>query len=220
MRSGLGGRRIVASNRALDGDTATAICEIFTEVVVAPGADEAARAVFAGKPNLRLLLVEDLLAARRGGLELKFIAGGLLAQMRDNGAITAEGLKVVTRLQPTERQLADMLFAWTVARHVKSNAIVFAKGGATAGIGGQMTPIRRGSPRCGRARPRSRRVPIRARRRRQASEPFPIRGRARLAIEAGVPRSSSPLARCATTSHRPGDEQGSRGVHGHAPLRH
>ncbi|HYD23191.1 MAG TPA: bifunctional phosphoribosylaminoimidazolecarboxamide formyltransferase/IMP cyclohydrolase [Croceibacterium sp.] len=130
---------IVASNRALDGATARAICEIFTEVVVAPGADAEARAVFAGKPNLRLLLVDDLLTPRRGGLHLKFIAGGLLAQMRDNGAAAAPDLKVVTQLEPTERQLKDMLFAWTVARHVKSNAIVFARDGATAGIGaGQM----------------------------------------------------------------------------------
>jgi len=130
---------IVASSRPLDGPTAQAICEIFTEVVVAPGADAQARAAFAAKPNLRLLLVDDLLDPRRGGLNLKFITGGLLAQMRDNGAVAPADLKVVTRLQPTERQLADMLFAWIVARHVKSNAIVFAKGGVTAGIGaGQM----------------------------------------------------------------------------------
>jgi phosphoribosylaminoimidazolecarboxamide formyltransferase/IMP cyclohydrolase len=130
---------IVASNRALDRGTAEAICEIFTEVVVAPGADDEARAAFAAKPNLRLLLVDDLLGARRGGLQLKPIAGGLLAQMRDNGAVTGDDLKIVTRTQPTERQLADMLFAWTVARHVRSNAIVFARDGVTAGIGaGQM----------------------------------------------------------------------------------
>jgi phosphoribosylaminoimidazolecarboxamide formyltransferase/IMP cyclohydrolase len=131
---------IVASSRALDRSTAEAICEIFTEVVVAPGADEDARAVFAGKPNLRLLLVEDLLRPRRGGLQLKPIAGGLLVQMRDNGGLGADALTVVTRQQPSERQQADMLFAWTVARHVRSNAIVFARDGVTAGIGaGQMT---------------------------------------------------------------------------------
>jgi phosphoribosylaminoimidazolecarboxamide formyltransferase/IMP cyclohydrolase len=130
---------IVAVNRPLDGATAAAITEIFTEVVVAPGADDEARAAFAAKPNLRLLLVDDLPNARRGGLIVKPIAGALLVQTRDNGAVLPADLKVVTELQPSERQLADMLFAWTVARHVKSNAIVFAKGGATAGIGaGQM----------------------------------------------------------------------------------
>ncbi len=130
---------IIAVNRPLDGPTAAAITEIFTEVVVAPGADEAARAAFAAKPNLRLLLLDDLPNARRGGLLVKPIAGALLVQTRDNGAVLPDDLKVVTELQPTERQLKDMLFAWTVARHVKSNAIVFAKDAVTAGIGaGQM----------------------------------------------------------------------------------
>jgi len=130
---------IIAVNRPLDGATAAAITEIFTEVVVAPGADEAARAAFAAKPNLRLLLVDELPNPRRCGLMTKPIAGALLVQGRDNGAVLPADLKVVTGIQPSERQLADMLFAWTVARHVKSNAIVFAKGGATAGIGaGQM----------------------------------------------------------------------------------
>jgi phosphoribosylaminoimidazolecarboxamide formyltransferase/IMP cyclohydrolase len=130
---------IIAVSRPLDGATAAAITEIFTEVVVAPGADEAARAAFAAKPNLRLLLVDDLPDARRGGLMVKPIAGALLVQSRDNGFVLPADLKVVTDFRPSERQLADMLFAWTVARHVKSNAIVFAKDGATAGIGaGQM----------------------------------------------------------------------------------
>ncbi|MEO6153418.1 MAG: bifunctional phosphoribosylaminoimidazolecarboxamide formyltransferase/IMP cyclohydrolase [Croceibacterium sp.] len=130
---------IVATNRPLDAVTARAICEIFTEVVVAPGADAEAREIFAGKPNLRLLLVEGLLAPRRGGLQIKPIAGGLLAQMRDNGAVAGDSLQLVTQRQPTERQMADMQFAWSVARHVKSNAIVFARDGVTAGIGaGQM----------------------------------------------------------------------------------
>jgi len=130
---------IIAVNRPLDGPTAAAITEIFTEVVVAPGADEEARAAFAAKPNLRLLLVDDLPNARRGGLLVKPITGALLVQSRDNGSILPEELKVVTQLQPTERQVRDMLFAWTIARHVKSNAIVFARDGATAGIGaGQM----------------------------------------------------------------------------------
>src|SRR5690606_18407690 len=130
---------IVAANRPLDGPTAQAICEIFTEVVVAPGADEAARAAFAAKKNLRLLLIDDLPDPRRGGLSVKPIAGGLLVQSRDNGSVARDDLKVVTKRAPSERELADCLFAWTVARHVKSNAIVYAKGGATAGIGaGQM----------------------------------------------------------------------------------
>jgi len=130
---------IVAVNRPLDGPTAEAICEIFTEVVVAPGADEAARAAFARKKNLRLLLIDELPNPRRGGLVLKPIAGGLLVQSRDNGAIAAGDLKVVTKRAPSEQELGDCLFAWTVARHVKSNAIVYAKDGATAGVGaGQM----------------------------------------------------------------------------------
>jgi phosphoribosylaminoimidazolecarboxamide formyltransferase/IMP cyclohydrolase len=130
---------IVASNVTLDGPTAEAICEIFTEVVVAPDADEAARAAFARKKNLRLLLTGDLPDPRRGGLAVKPITGGLLVQSRDNGAIAQADLQVVTRRSPTDREIADCLFAWTVARHVKSNAIVYAKDGATAGIGaGQM----------------------------------------------------------------------------------
>jgi phosphoribosylaminoimidazolecarboxamide formyltransferase / IMP cyclohydrolase len=130
---------IVAVNVPLDGPTAEVICEIFTEVVIAPGADDAARAAFARKKNLRLLLTGNLPDPRRGGLQVKPINGGLLVQGRDRGAITAADLTVVTRRQPTARELQDCLFAWTVARHVKSNAIVYAKDGATAGIGaGQM----------------------------------------------------------------------------------
>ena len=130
---------IVATNVPLDGPTAEAICEIFTEVVVAPGADDAARAAFARKKNLRLLLTGDLPDPRRGGLNVKPITGGLLVQSRDNGAITLDDLKIVTKRAPTEQELKDCFFAWTVARHVKSNAIVYAKGGVTAGIGaGQM----------------------------------------------------------------------------------
>ena len=92
-----------------------------------------------GKGSKRLLLIDELPNPRRGGLLVKPIAGGLLAQSRDNGALAASDLKVVTRRAPTEQELKDCLFAWTVARHVKSNAIVYAKDGATAGIGaGQM----------------------------------------------------------------------------------
>ena len=130
---------IIALNRPLDGATAEAISGIFTEVVVAPGADADARAIFAKKKNLRLLLTGDFPDPARGGLSLKSIAGGYLVQSRDNGRITARDLRTVTRRAPTEREIADCLFAWTVAKYVKSNAIVYAKDGVTAGIGaGQM----------------------------------------------------------------------------------
>ncbi|HEY6870850.1 MAG TPA: bifunctional phosphoribosylaminoimidazolecarboxamide formyltransferase/IMP cyclohydrolase [Novosphingobium sp.] len=130
---------IVAVNTTLDGATAAAICEIFTEVVVAPAATPEALAAFARKKNLRLLLTGTLPDPRRAGLQVKPITGGLLVQTRDNGAITRDDLKVVTRRAPTAQELNDCLFAWTVARHVKSNAIVYARDGVTAGIGaGQM----------------------------------------------------------------------------------
>jgi len=130
---------IVAVNRKLDGPTAEAICDIFTEVVVAPDADEAAIAAFARKKNLRLLLTDGLPDPARGGQTVAVIAGGLLLQDRDNGMLTQDMLKLVTKREPTAQELKDCLFAWTVAKHVKSNAIVYAKDGATAGIGaGQM----------------------------------------------------------------------------------
>jgi phosphoribosylaminoimidazolecarboxamide formyltransferase/IMP cyclohydrolase len=133
---------IIACNRPLDGPTAEAISGIFTEVVCAPDADEAARAVFAKKKNLRLLLTGDLPDAARPGLTTKIIAGGVLVQTRDNGQISATDLKQVTKRAPTDQELADCLFAWTVAKHTKSNAIVYAKGGSTAGIGaGQMNRL-------------------------------------------------------------------------------
>ncbi len=130
---------IVAVNRPLDGATAEAITEIFTEVVAAPAADDAAKAVFAKKKNLRLLLTGDLPDPKRDGLTVKPITGGLLVQSRDNGFVPDSDFKVVTKRAPTAQELADCRFAWTVAKHVKSNAIVYAKDGATAGIGaGQM----------------------------------------------------------------------------------
>ena len=130
---------IVAANRPLDAATAEAITEIFTEVVVAPDADEAAKAIFAKKKNLRLLLTGELPDPKRGGQTLAIIAGGILVQDRDNGIVARNQLKVVTRRAPSEQELRDCLFAWTVAKHVKSNAIVYAKDGVTAGIGaGQM----------------------------------------------------------------------------------
>jgi len=144
---------IVATNRPLDAATAEAITQIFTEVVVAPDADEEARAIFERKKNLRLLLTGALPDPARPGQSLAVIAGGLLVQDRDNGRVAREQLKCVTKRQPTERELADCLFAWTVAKHVKSNAIVYARDGATAGIGaGQMN--RRDSARIAAAKAR------------------------------------------------------------------
>ncbi len=130
---------IVAVNTELDGETAQAMAQIFTEVVIAPSVTAEAREAFTKKKNLRLLVTGELPDPRRGGLAIKPITGGLLVQSRDNGTITAEELTVVTKREPTQQELKDCLFAWTVARHVKSNAIVYAKEGATAGIGaGQM----------------------------------------------------------------------------------
>lgn len=130
---------IVATNRPLDEATASAMTEIFTEVVIAPEADEGARAAFAKKKNLRLLITGDLPNASRPGFQVKSIAGGWLVQSRDNGRVTEAELKTVTKRAPTEQELKDCLFAWTVAKHVKSNAIVYAKNDSTAGIGaGQM----------------------------------------------------------------------------------
>ncbi len=133
---------IIAVNRPLDEATARAITGIFTEVVIAPDADDAAIALFAAKKNLRLLLTGDLPNPARGGLMAKSITGGWLVQSRDNGRVSADDLRVVTDRQPTPDELADCLFAWTVAKHVKSNAIVYAKDGAIAGIGaGQMNRL-------------------------------------------------------------------------------
>jgi phosphoribosylaminoimidazolecarboxamide formyltransferase/IMP cyclohydrolase len=133
---------IVAVNAPIDLAAAEAITSIFTEVVIAPDATDAALAVFARKKNLRLLLTGPLADPHRPGLTLKSIAGGYLVQSRDNGRVSEADLRVVTKRSPTERELADCLFAWKVAKHVKSNAIVYAKDGATAGIGaGQMNRL-------------------------------------------------------------------------------
>ncbi len=130
---------IVAVNTELDGATAEAIAGIFTEVVIAPIVSKEAREVFARKKNLRLLECGTLPDPRRDGIFMKTIAGGVLIQGRDNGAVSEAELKVVTKREPTPQELKDCFFAWTVARHVKSNAIVYARDGATAGIGaGQM----------------------------------------------------------------------------------
>ncbi len=133
---------IVALNRPLDADTATEITKIFTEVVIAPGADEAALSVFAQKKNLRLLLTDGLPDPSAPGTFVKTVAGGLLVQDRDFGRLDKSDLKVMTKKTPTDKQLDDLLFAWRVAKHVKSNTIVYAKDGATVGIGaGQMSRI-------------------------------------------------------------------------------
>ncbi len=133
---------IVALNQPLDAETAAEIVKIFTEVVIAPGASDEARAVFAGKKNLRLLTTKALPDPRSPGLAFRQVAGGFLVQDRDCAGLPASDLKVVTKVPPTEAQLADMLFAWKVAKHVKSNAIVYVKDGATVGIGaGQMSRV-------------------------------------------------------------------------------
>ena len=130
---------VVAVNRRLDKAAAEAITDIFTEVVIAPDADEEAIALFAKKKNLRLLLAGALPAPRAAGLTFKSLAGGFLVQNRDAGQVSAADLKIVTKKQPSDAQIRDMLFAFTVCKHVKSNAIVYAKDGQTAGVGaGQM----------------------------------------------------------------------------------
>jgi len=133
---------IIALNQTLDGATAEKIVEIFTEVVIAPDANDAAKAVFARKKNLRLLTTGALPDPTAHGLTWRQVAGGYLSQDRDNGRITADELKVATKRAPTDAELKDLLFAWTVAKHVKSNAIIYAKGGATVGVGaGQMSRV-------------------------------------------------------------------------------
>jgi phosphoribosylaminoimidazolecarboxamide formyltransferase/IMP cyclohydrolase len=130
---------IIAMNRPLDRETAAAITALFTEVIIAPDADPDARAILAKKPNLRLLLC-PLCDPARDGLVLRTIAGGFLVQSRDNRM--TEDLRVVTKRAPTPKEMADLEFAWAVAKHVKSNAIVYARDGATAGIGaGQMSRL-------------------------------------------------------------------------------
>jgi len=131
---------IIAFNRPLDGETAERVSKQFVEVMIAPGFDEAARRVFAAKQNVRLL--EIPLARSSNHLDLKRVGGGLLLQSPDERNLTPEALRVVTRAQPSDTQLADLLFAWRVAKYVKSNAIVFCGGGRTLGVGaGQMSRI-------------------------------------------------------------------------------
>ncbi|MET4102260.1 phosphoribosylaminoimidazolecarboxamide formyltransferase/IMP cyclohydrolase [Roseovarius sp. MBR-78] len=133
---------IIALNQPLDGATAEEIAGIFTEVVIAPGADDAALGIFAKKKNLRLLLTEGLADPAAAGRMIRQVSGGYLVQDKDAGQIGADDLRVVTKRAPTEREMADMLFAWKVAKHVKSNAIVYVRDGATVGVGaGQMSRV-------------------------------------------------------------------------------
>ena len=127
---------IVAVNRTLDAAAAEKIAAIFTEVIIAPDADDAAKAVLARKKNLRVLLTGGMPDPAAGGLTFRSLAGGFLAQTRDAGRVAAGDVRVVTQRAPTDAEMADLLFAFRVCKHVKSNAIVFAKDGATVGIGG------------------------------------------------------------------------------------
>jgi phosphoribosylaminoimidazolecarboxamide formyltransferase/IMP cyclohydrolase len=133
---------IIAMNRTLDAETARAITEIFTEVIIAPDATDEAIAIIAAKKNLRLLLAGGLPDPRTPGLTVKTVAGGMLVQTRDNAVVDGMDLKTVTERQPTPAELQDLRFAFRVAKHVKSNTIVYAKDLATVGIGaGQMSRV-------------------------------------------------------------------------------
>ncbi len=133
---------IVAMNRPLDAQAARAITGIFTEVIIAPDACDEAIAIVASKPNLRLLLTGGLPDPRAPGRTVRSVSGGLLVQDRDNGQVGETECRVVTKRAPTPGEFADMLFAFRVAKHVKSNAIVYARDGATVGIGaGQMSRV-------------------------------------------------------------------------------
>ncbi len=133
---------IVAMNQTLTRALATKIIEVFTEVVIAPDAEDDAIEVFSRKKNLRLLLAGGVPDAKAGGMMVKPIAGGLLVQKKDNACTTRDDLKIVTKRKPTHQEIDDMLFAFRIAKHVKSNAIVYAKDGAAVGIGaGQMSRL-------------------------------------------------------------------------------
>ncbi|MEM9211240.1 MAG: bifunctional phosphoribosylaminoimidazolecarboxamide formyltransferase/IMP cyclohydrolase [Pseudomonadota bacterium] len=133
---------IIALNQPLDADTAEKITDIFTEVVIAPGASDAAKAIFAQKQNLRLLLTDGLADPHSTGREWRQVSGGFLVQEVDRQQLHKDAVQIVTKRVPSETEMADLFFAWTVAKHVKSNAIVYAHGGRTVGIGaGQMSRI-------------------------------------------------------------------------------
>ena len=133
---------IIAFNRTLDGPTAEEISRLFTEVIIAPGTDDDARKILASKKNLRLLELRQTRASSDWPYIVKSIVGGMLVQSADAISISEKDLRVVTQRQPSAREIADLLFAFCVAKHVKSNAIVFARDAATVGIGaGQMSRI-------------------------------------------------------------------------------
>jgi phosphoribosylaminoimidazolecarboxamide formyltransferase/IMP cyclohydrolase len=133
---------IVALNRPLDVEAAEEIVKIFTEVIIAPGVSPEAEAIVAAKKNLRLLLTDGLPDPRVPGVSAKTVAGGMLVQSRDNAVVDDLDLVVVTKRAPDEREMADLKFAFRVAKHVKSNAIVYARDGATVGVGaGQMSRV-------------------------------------------------------------------------------
>ena len=133
---------IIALNRTLDAETARAVTEIFTEVIIAPDATEEAIAIVAKRRTLRLLLAGSLPDPRARGLTAKTVAGGLLVQSRDNAVVDDTALKVATRRAPTDAEMRDLKFAFRVAKHVKSNTIVYAKDLATVGVGaGQMSRV-------------------------------------------------------------------------------
>src|ERR1700756_467197 len=133
---------IIALNKTLDAETAKAVTGIFTEVIIAPDATDEATAIVAGRKNLRLLLTGGLPDPRAIGLTAKTVAGGLLVQSRDNAVVDDMVLKVATKRAPTEAEMRDMMFAFRVVKHVKSNTIVYAKDLATVGIGaGQMSRV-------------------------------------------------------------------------------
>jgi phosphoribosylaminoimidazolecarboxamide formyltransferase/IMP cyclohydrolase len=130
---------IVALNTRLDAETAAKVLEVFTEVVIAPEADEDAVALFRKKKNVRLLTTGGLPDPTAKGFNFRSVSGGFLVQGRDDARLTPADLKVVTKRAPTEEEVRDMLFAFTIAKHVKSNAIVYARAGQTLGVGaGQM----------------------------------------------------------------------------------
>jgi phosphoribosylaminoimidazolecarboxamide formyltransferase/IMP cyclohydrolase len=133
---------IVALNRTLDAEAAAEIVRIFTEVIIAPDVTEEAKAIVASKKNLRLLLTGGLPDPSAAGVTAKTVAGGLLVQSRDNAVVDDLDLRVVTKRAPAAAELADLRFAFRVAKHVRSNAIVYARDGATVGIGaGQMSRV-------------------------------------------------------------------------------
>ena len=133
---------IVALNRTLDADSAREIVKVFTEVIIAPAATDEAIAIVAAKKNLRLLVTGGLPDPRGMGLSVRTVSGGLLVQGRDNAVVDDMELRVVTKRAPTAAELADLKFAFRICKHVKSNAIVYVKDGATVGIGaGQMSRV-------------------------------------------------------------------------------